>query len=119
MDVRDVALAHFNAGYLPEANGRNIISGTNTGFIEMGKILTQEFGDKYPFPKKALPKFMAWLLGPLQGISRKFVSRNLGYEWKADNSKSIKDLNMNYRPLNETLRDFFQQMLDVGMIKMR
>lgn len=32
VDVRDLAQAHYNAGFLPEAQGRHIISGENTSF---------------------------------------------------------------------------------------
>ena len=39
VDVRDVAVAHFNAGFTPEANGRYIVSAANTSFPEMGRVL--------------------------------------------------------------------------------
>ncbi|WP_281613208.1 NAD-dependent epimerase/dehydratase family protein [Flammeovirga sp. SubArs3] len=115
VDVRDLAEAHFNAGFLPNANGRNIISNVSLTVLEMANLLREKFGNEYPLPKKELPKFMVWLLGPLQGLSRKMVSKNFGYKWLVDNSKSIKELEMNYRPAKETLNDFFQQMVDTNV----
>ena len=56
VDVRDLADAHFNAGMIPEASGRYIISAYNTSFLEMAKPLRQHYQDKYPFPKKNMPQ---------------------------------------------------------------
>lgn len=119
VDVRDLALAHFNAGFKPEANGRNIISGHNSSFLEMAKILHGQFGDQYKIPNKALPKFIVWLVGPMVNkmITRDFVGKNVNREWKADNSKGIKELGMRYRPLKETMVDAFQVMADHNLIK--
>ncbi|NEQ99666.1 MAG: NAD-dependent epimerase/dehydratase family protein [Cyanothece sp. SIO2G6] len=118
VDVRDVADAHMAAGFLPTAQGRYIISGYNSNFPEMGAILRQEFGEAYPFPKSVLPKVMAWLIGPLldSSVKRKVVARNVDVPFIADNSKGIRELGMSYYPLNESLRDMFQQMLDAGIV---
>lgn len=118
VDVRDLADAHFKAGFTLEASGRYIISGHNTDFLEMGLLLQDKFGDRFPIPKKALPKFMLWLIGPMLNkmLTRKVVSRNVGIPWKADNGKSIRELDMVYRPLRESMEDFFQQLVDTGQI---
>lgn len=116
IDVRDLAEAHFRAGYNPEAKGRFLISGMDTSFLDMAKILKSEF-PKYPFPKNKLPKFLIWLMAPAVGMSRAMVSKNVGYSWSANNSKSKKDLGMSYRPLKETLTDFFSQLVEAGVIK--
>ncbi|MGK7889958.1 MAG: NAD-dependent epimerase/dehydratase family protein [Leptolyngbyaceae cyanobacterium] len=119
VDVRDVADAHMAAGFLPTAQGRYIISGYNSNFPEIGAILQQECGEAYPFPKSTLPKVMAWLLGPLldSSVKRKVIARNVNVPFIAANSKSIRELGITYRPLNESLREMFQQMLDVGIVK--
>ena len=36
--------------------------------------------------------------------------------WKGDNSKSIQELGMQYRPMRESMQDFFQQMIDSGLV---
>ncbi len=117
VDVRDLAAAHYKAGFTPEANGRNIISSENLSFLELGQMLRQNFGDTFPFPKKTLPKWLVWLVGPMQGVKREFVSKNIGYPWKVDHSKSVRELKMQYRPVNESVTDFFQQMIDEGIVK--
>ncbi len=114
VDVRDVALAHFNAGYNPEASGRYIVSGHNSSIPEMAAALLPNYGTKYPIPKKAMPKWLIWLVGPSinKAITRKFVSRNMGLPFIADNSKSKKELNINYRPLEDSMNEMFQQLID-------
>lgn len=118
IDVRDLAEAHFRAGTYPEAKGRHIISAHNTDFFEMSQTLIPKYGDKYPLPKKVAPKWLVWLIGPImtKGITRKIISKNIGHVWKANNSKSIKELNMNYRPLRETMEDSFQVLVDNKLI---
>lgn len=117
VDVRDIATAHIRAGFLPEAKGRHIVSATHKTFLQLAQILEKKHGNAYPFPKKELPKFLVWLVGPAQGIKRKMVSRNFGYTWLVDNSKSKKELGINYIPIEKTIEDFFQQMIDHGVFK--
>lgn len=118
VDVRDLAEAHYQAGFKPEANGRNIIVGHNTSFLEMAQTLNKHFGDKYPVPNKALPKWLLWLVGPLvnKAITRDFVKKNVNIEWKADNSKGKRELGLNYRSLEETMVDDFNALISAGVI---
>ena len=60
---------------------------------------------------------MVWLVSPTMGVPRKFISNNIGYPWKADNSKSIKELGIKYRPVQETINEFFEQMIEHGAFK--
>ncbi|MDX2362413.1 MAG: aldehyde reductase [Crocinitomicaceae bacterium] len=115
IDVRDLAEAHYQAGIRPEAKGRYIISGENSGFSQIAKYVKDKFPN-YPISTRKLPKFMIWLLAPSIGMTRKEVSLNVGYPWKANNSKSIKELGMQYRPLQETVTEFFGQLVDAGEI---
>jgi dihydroflavonol-4-reductase len=118
VDVRDLANAHYKAGFVPEAKGRYITSAHNTSFLEMAKTLQPKYGDSYPVPGKALPKWLLMLIGPLvnKSLDRKFISNNVNIEWKADNSKIKNDLNMSFRPLQETMEDSFQVMIDNKLI---
>ena len=117
VDVRDVALAHIRAGFTPEAKGRHILSAKSLTLLEIADILAEKFGPSYPFPKKELPKFMVWLVGPMFGMPRKMVSQNIGYPWKVDHSKSIKELGIEYHQPEEYIVDFFQQLIDTGAFK--
>lgn len=118
VDVRDVAEAHFKAGFVPEAHGRYITSAHNTNFLEMGQVLLPKYGANYPLPKKALPKWLLMLVGPMVNklFSRRFIRNNVNVEWKADNSKIKKELGMTFRPLKETMEDSFQSIIDAELI---
>ncbi len=119
VDVRDVAQAHIAAAFSPSAKGRHIVSGTNTDFVEMGKCLLDKYGGNYPIPRRALPKAVLWLVGPIinKVMTRKAVLLNANFPWQADNSKSIRELGMTYRPMNVSMEDMFQQMIDAGHFK--
>ena len=54
----------------------------------MAATLVPKYGDDYPIPRRTMRK--------------------------GDNSKSIRELGMTYRPLAETMNDFFQQVIDSG-----
>ncbi|MCX6267645.1 MAG: aldehyde reductase [Bacteroidetes bacterium] len=117
VDVRDLAEAHFLAGFTPEANGRHIISAENTDFMTLAAFLQKKFGDAYPFPKKVLPKILIWLIAPAAGFKRKMIWLNVGYPWLVNNAKSIRELGMHYRPIEKSIVDFFQQMIDNKVFK--
>jgi nucleoside-diphosphate-sugar epimerase len=115
VDVRDLAVGHFQAGYTPEANGRYILSGENSGFSQIAQYIKEEY-PTYPIGSRKLPKWLLWLIAPTVGMTRKEVSKNVGYPWKANNTKSINELGMNYRPLKTTVNEFFGQLIEAGEI---
>jgi len=117
VDVRDVAQGHIKAGFTPTAQGRHILSNKTLSFLDYGKILRAKFGNRYSFPKGILPKFMLYLVGPMIGFSWKFVSNNIGISVEYDNTKSKKELGIVYRPVEDTLTEHFQQLVDDGFIK--
>ncbi len=116
VDVRDLAEAHYRAGFTPEAKGRYIVSGHDSDLADLAAPLREHFGTAYPFPTRAMPKWLVWLVGPLanKAMTRKAISLNVGLPWRGDNSKGVRELGLNYRPLEETVVDFFQQMVDSG-----
>ncbi|MBU2019560.1 MAG: NAD-dependent epimerase/dehydratase family protein [Bacteroidetes bacterium] len=119
VDVRDVADAHFNAGFIPEAKGRYLTSAHSTDVLEIGKILLPKYGAHFPLPKRALPKWLLLLVGPLANklYSRKYIKNNVNIEWKADNSKIKKELNIHFRPMKETMEDSFDSLIQAGVLK--
>lgn len=116
VDVRDLAVAHYEAGTREDAEGRHIASGHNSSFREIGRIIKDKYPN-YPIGKGSVPKFMIWLMAPSAGITRKVVARNVGYPWKANNTKSKEKLGMTYRPLNESVEEFFGSLIDAGVIE--
>ncbi|MFE3639225.1 NAD-dependent epimerase/dehydratase family protein [Streptomyces sp. NPDC059168] len=119
VDVRDLARAHIAAGYLPDARGRHILSGHDTDVLELAQVLLPRFGDRFPIPRRALPKPLVWLAAPSAGLTRAFVSRNVGVEWHADNGKSRRELGMAYRPLQDSMEDMFEQLVEKGTVAAR
>jgi dihydroflavonol-4-reductase len=59
-----------------------------------------------------------WLVGPLvnKAMTRKMVALNVDRPWRADNSRSVRELGITYRPFRESIEDFFQQMIDSGYL---
>ena len=112
VDVRDVAEAHVRAAFTPEAKGRYITSGHDATLMTIANILRESFGNDWPFPKRTVPKWLLWLVGPLanRALTRTFISRNVGYPASFDNTRSKKELGMTYRPLPETVVEMFEQM---------
>jgi nucleoside-diphosphate-sugar epimerase len=119
VDIRDVAEAHFRAGFTPEAKGRYITSAHETNFLEMGTVLLPKYGDRFPLPKKALPKWLLMIVGPLTNklFTWKYIRNNVNIPWRADNSKIKKELGMTFRPMKETMEDSFQVLVDEEIVK--
>ena len=118
VDVRDVAEAHYRGGFTPEAKGRYITSAHNTNMVELAEQLIPKYGDLYPVPKKAMPKWLLMILGPLmnKAMTRKYLRNNINVPWKADNSKIKNDLKMEFLPKRKTMEDSFQMLIDEKMI---
>lgn len=117
VDVRDLAQAHVAAAFTPDAEGRHIVSGHNTDLLELGLALRDRFASDYPLPRRALPKWLVWLVAPMSGLPRKFFSLNVNVAWKADNSKGKRVFGLRYRPLKDSMEDMFQQLIDRGVFK--
>lgn len=117
VDVRDLTQAHLAAAFLPDAEGRHIVSGHDTDLLALGRALLPQFGDRFPLPRRALPKWLVWLAAPMSGLTRRFVARNVDHAWHADNRKSRTALGMVYRPLAESMNDMFAQMVQAGYFR--
>lgn len=118
VDVRDVAEAHFQAAFNPKAQGRYITSAHNTSFLKMAQSLNDKFGASYPIPKKALPKWLLWLIGPFinKSFSRKMISNNVNIVFKANNSKIRQELGLEFLPMQKTMEDSFTAAIEKGMV---
>ena len=117
VDVRDVAEWHVRAGFTPEAKGRYLITADTLSFPEIGRILRRRFGELYAFPRTKVPKFLYRAIAPALGYTRTFVNRNVGYPLAFDSSRSRTELGLSYRPLDDTIAEHFQQMLDDRVVK--
>lgn len=110
VDVRDLAIAHYNAAFLPDANGRNIVCADSITMLGMASILREESPRNKKLPKKELPKLLIYMFGPFIGLNYKWVKNNVGWPMKFDNRKSREELKINYRPVKETIIEFADQV---------
>jgi nucleoside-diphosphate-sugar epimerase len=116
VDVRDVAKIHVAAGFSDKAEGRYLAVGHNTSSVGM---LVETMAPKlpdYPLPKRSIPWFLVWLIAPYIGMNRRSIWRGVNILPNAKNDKSIKDLDIEYTPMETTLLDMFNQCVDDGMI---
>lgn len=118
VDVREVAQAHLAAAFNPAASRRYLLSATELTMLEIAGILRARWGWRYLFPFMSVPKSVVWLVGPLFGpVTREFITKNVGYPLKLDNGRSVRELGIRYRPIDETLNEHFRQLIDDGLVK--
>lgn len=108
VDVRDVAAAHIKAAELREAYGRYIVGPPKTTtFLEISKHFKRLRKGTPWVPSFQLPTALVRIVGPFFGLSQKWMAANLGVKFAVDNTRSISELGLNYRSLEETLNDHF------------
>ena len=115
VDVRDVAEAHLRGAYLPEAMGRHILFEKPGSLMDMADAIRAKYPDA-PLPTKTLPKWLIWLVGPMvnKAMTRKFVTRGVGHEWRGDNSKSKRELGITYRSSDVGIVEMHEQIVAAG-----
>ncbi|MCP9234388.1 NAD-dependent epimerase/dehydratase family protein [Lewinella sp. JB7] len=118
VDVRDVAEAHYAAGFRPAAAGRYLTCGHCTDFVELTAALQPKYGDEYPIPSRSVPKWLLRLIGPLvdPALTRRFVRENVDVDWRADNGKVRRELGVSFRPLRETMEEAFGTLVEAGVM---
>ena len=78
-----------------------------TKFIDISNQVRKYAKNRWALPQHQLLNFLVWAIGPLFGLSCKWMSANLGIDFICDNERSIKELGVKYRPLTETLNDHY------------
>lgn len=120
VDVRDVAQAHVAAGFIPTAKGRHILTGHNIFMGDIGKSLRKKYYPDYPIPPDTfpIPKIILWLIGPYAaGLSRNYIDKNVNVAINLDGSKATRELGIQYRSLDETCIDMFEQLITYNIVK--
>lgn len=115
VDVRDVARAHIAAGDRPEAHGRYITNAETVSMLDLSKALRQHFGYRLSFPLITAPKALIKLGAPIAGLTARFVERNVGHPLAFDNSRTVAELGIAFRPAATSVVEHFQQMIDDGL----
>ncbi len=111
VDVRDVAKAHVEAAIRSDAQGRHILVNRSLTFLDMGKILRERIGGKYPFPKNTIPTFLLYLIGPFEGLTWQLIRKNVGYPLHFNNTRSRERLGIEYGPVEDTLAEHAEQLI--------
>ena len=97
VDVREVATAHVEAAERDTANGRYIVSHDRSTLpLDMVAILRAKF------PNKRFPDKMNGTLNAAHGV---------------DNSRAQKELGVVFRPLEESLNDMADKLVQLGLVK--
>ncbi|MEB3034298.1 NAD-dependent epimerase/dehydratase family protein [[Mycobacterium] nativiensis] len=117
VDVRDVARAHIAAGFTPGAHGRYVVNSEVVTMLGLGRILRRHFGSRLSFPTRELPKFMVKLAAPVAGLTRRYVELNVGWPLRLDASRARSELGVEFRPVEESVVEHFQQMIDDGLVR--
>ncbi|KAJ9138085.1 Cinnamyl-alcohol dehydrogenase [Pleurostoma richardsiae] len=112
VDVREVATAHIRAAERPGAHGRYVVSrGQMISFLDISRIFRNVHRSPLWLPSWQLPTFIVRIVGPLFGLSQKWMSSNLGFRFVIDNRRSVEELGISYRPVEETLEDHYRSWL--------
>jgi nucleoside-diphosphate-sugar epimerase len=113
VDVREVALAHIRAANTATASGRYILADKRmVSFLEMAKMLRAVHRRPYLLPKRQIPAWVVKRIGPLFGLSQRYMRNHIGIRFAVDNHRSIRELGIVYRPIEETLKDHYQSWLE-------
>ena len=108
VDVRDVARAHIEAAERPHASGRYILAHAQMlSFLQISDIIRPRHHQKYLLPRGQVPDWMVRLIGPRFGLSQDYIRKHLGIRFTIDNQRSIRDLGITYRPVEDTLVDHY------------
>ncbi|KXS19031.1 NAD(P)-binding protein [Gonapodya prolifera JEL478] len=104
VDVRDVALAHLRAAEREDAKGRYIVARDQmVSFLDMSRILREKYPSKWWLPKHQVPHAGVRLLGPLFGLTQDYISKHMGIRFAVDNKRSINELGIEYRSVEDTV----------------
>jgi nucleoside-diphosphate-sugar epimerase len=114
VDVRDAARAHITAARNPAATGRYIVAEKEmTSLLAMAQMLRKVHKHPLLLPRYQLPNWLVLTFGPLFGLTRRMMRTHLGIHFKLDNSRSIKELGVVYRPLEDTIIDHYKSWIEL------
>ena len=80
--------------------------------VEMSKILRKAHKRPWLLPKSQVPNWLVRLFGPFFGLSRDYTRKHLGIRFKIDNTRSIEELGIVYRPIGQTLIDHYNSWIE-------
>jgi hypothetical protein len=102
---------HIRAALSDRESGKRYIGISESGHILMlAEKIESHFPEEFPLPSRFIPKFLMYIMGPFIGLSWKFVGRNIGIPIAFDTSLTVRDLEIKFRPLSESVHDMVKQI---------
>jgi nucleoside-diphosphate-sugar epimerase len=115
VDVRDVALAHVEALERPQAEGRHILFAEGRWLGEIARTLREAHPGR-PIPRRAAPDWLVRLAAPfVPGLSTAFLRRHLGVARRISADKARRELGIDFRSVDDTIRDTATSLIDLGL----
>lgn len=119
VDVRDVALAHVLALELPSPSNRYILSHQGLWMQQMAEILARRFAD-HPVPTRRMPNLLMYAAALFdKRLSLSYLRQNLGKTVRVSSERASREFGLSYRPVEQTLVDTAQSMIDLGLVEPR
>lgn len=104
VDVRDVATAHIRAAEREPAAGRYLLARPEmVSFSRMANIIRDRYPRRLLIPRHSVPDPAVRVLGPRFGLTQEYIRRHLGIRFAVDNRRSVEELGVAYRPVEETV----------------
>jgi len=104
VDVRDVAAAHIRAAELESASGRYILARPEmVSFSRMANIIRDRHRRRLLLPRHSVPDWVVRVLGPRFGLTKDYIRKHLGIRFAVDNRRSVEELGISYRSVEETV----------------
>ncbi|MGW1202618.1 NAD-dependent epimerase/dehydratase family protein [Streptomyces cyaneofuscatus] len=117
VDVREVAYAHVAAAFLPETEGRHLVVAESTDIVDLARRMLPAYGERFPLPRRAVPKFLAVAFAPATGLERGYLRRNIGFDLRGDTTKSRKMLGVRYRPAQQSMEEMLDQLAQAEALR--
>lgn len=108
-DVRDVAEAHVRAAEVESATGRYVVARPEmVSMLTMSRIVRDHHRTRLVLPRHPVPDAAVRLLGPRFGLTQDYIRKHLGIRFAVDNRRSVEELGVEYRAVEETVLDHYE-----------
>lgn len=115
VDLRDVAEAHYKAMFNEETNGKRYICSCRlVSLEEIITVLKQEFG-KYGYQIQDKHVTAEEVIASGYQVAQRQLGM-IGKDIKLTNEKSVQELNVKYRPCEETVVDMAYSLIKQGLV---
>jgi len=120
IDAVDAARAHVDAMENPTVSGRYLVVNEQMWLSDMCKKM-KELYPKYPIPTSTLPNPLVYIASTWDTRlgTWNYLRANLGNATHFSNEKIKKDLKFEFTPLDKTLKNTADSLIEKGMVKRR